>query len=86
MDSLGCHHGKERLARFEHNDLEMIGMQIEILRKRGTINDSTVHILDHFARTLWPTEEETKQIIAGHGYVMSYDGMILKSGSREAKK
>jgi len=63
---------------FEHNDLEMIGMMIRALRNSGAVDESTVHVLDHLARTLWPPEDEAEAIIEAKGYLMARDGMQLE--------
>ncbi len=63
---------------FEHNDLAMVEMIVNALRTRGTVTAKTVHILTHFARTLWPDEAATRQLVEEkHGRIMAYDGMIL---------
>lgn len=64
---------------FEHNDLCMLEMILQALRPRGTVTDKTVHILTHFARTLWPDEETTRKIVEDeHGKVMARDGLKLE--------
>jgi ribonuclease BN (tRNA processing enzyme) len=61
---------------FEHNDLTMVEMIIKALQTRKTATEKTVHILTHFARTLWPDEETTRRIVEEeHGKIMAYDGL-----------
>lgn len=63
---------------FEHNDLTMVEMIIAALKTRNTVTDKTVHILTHFARTLWPDEAVTRRIVEEeHGKLMAYDGLKL---------
>ena len=65
---------------FEHNDLTMVEMIIAALKTRKTVTDKTVHILTHFARTLWPDEETTRKIVElDHGKIMAYDGMKVQA-------
>ena len=66
------------LRSFEHNDLSMVEMIINALHTRKTVTEKTVHILTHFARTLWPDEETTRRIVEEeHGKIMAYDGLKL---------
>jgi hypothetical protein len=66
------------LRSFEHNDLTMVEMIIAALKTRKTVTDKTVHILTHFARTLWPDEAATRRIVEEeHGKFMAYDGLKL---------
>lgn len=63
---------------FEHNDLEMVRMIRQALLTRGTVTEKTIHILTHFARTLWPDEETAKGIVEASQMQMARDGMELR--------
>lgn len=62
---------------FEHNDLTMIKMQIVAMLEQKSITPQTVHILNHFARTLWPADDEIRRILDAEGLVMAYDDLKL---------
>ena len=62
---------------FEHSDLTMLEMEIRALRVRGTVDDSTLHIISHLARTLWPDQETSRKHAEARGFLMAYDGMKL---------
>ncbi len=63
---------------FEHNDLQMISMQIAALKNCKCVTHETVHILDHMARTLWPDMDESDKIARKNGFIMAYDGLKLE--------
>lgn len=63
---------------FEHNDLQMIKMQIAALKNCKCVTEKTVHILDHMARTLWPNPAESTAIAQQNGFIMAYDGLLLE--------
>ena len=63
---------------FEHSDLTMLEMEIRAMRVRGTVDDSTLHIISHLARTLWPDQETSRQHAEARGFLMAYDGMKLE--------
>ena len=63
---------------FEHSDLDMISMQINALISRGNVSEKTLHIITHMAATLWPSQEESRKIIAAKGYFMAHDGLKLE--------
>src|SRR5690606_37225786 len=67
---------------FEHNDLTMIGHMERALTKAGCIDENTVRVFDHTARTLWPVSlEECRDIAGRHGGLFAVDGMALTLGS-----
>lgn len=64
---------------FEHNDLAMIDLMMLSLRGTGTVDEKTVCVLNHIARTLWPEDAaEAEAIAAAHGYLLAHDGMRLE--------
>ena len=66
---------------FEHSDMEMITSEIVGLRKRGSVDDRTVHILSHIARTLWSPEPAATEHAKEKGFILAQDGMkIIFSG------
>ena len=62
----------------DHNDLEMISFMRIALAPLGLVNEKTVHVFDHIARTLWPAsaEDRTKTAEFYHG-ILAEDGMVL---------
>lgn len=63
---------------FEHSDLTMLEMEIAALREWKEVDDSTLHIISHMARTLWPDMETSRRHAAARGFLMAYDGMKLE--------
>ncbi len=64
---------------FEHNDLAMIGMMMQSLATTGCVDSKTVCVLDHVARTLWPSNiVEAENLAAERGWVLVADGMDLE--------
>ncbi len=59
----------------DHNDLEMIQFMREALTARTIVNDSTVHVFTHIARTLWPLSAEERQKAASQ-----YKGILVDDG------
>lgn len=59
----------------EHNDLEMIRMLRAAMLKSGLITDTTTHIFDHIARTLWPADPRELSDLA-----REYDGIPAEDG------
>ena len=59
-----------------HNDLEMIRSMRISLTRANCMDDSTVVIFDHIARTLWPGSPEEREALAReYGGILASDGM-----------
>ena len=66
---------------FEHNDLAMIGLMMQSLATTGNVHPDTVCVLDHTARTLWPSDpQEADKLATDRGWILAADGMELKLG------
>ena len=64
---------------FEHNDLAMIDLMMLSLRGTETVDEKTICVLNHIARTLWPEDAaEAEALAAAHGYLLAHDGMRLE--------
>lgn len=64
---------------FEHNDLEMIGLMMQSLKKSGCVIDQTICVLSHIARTLWPADlNEAEKLAKDRGWVLAADGMSFE--------
>ena len=62
----------------EHNDLAMIDAMRASMLVAGLVSESTRHIFDHVARTLWPaTAEECAALAESHGGILAEDGLVL---------
>ena len=62
----------------DHNDLEMIRSMRLSLAALGLVNDETVHVFDHIARTLWPdSAAKRKQAAKQYGGILANDGDVL---------
>lgn len=59
----------------EHNDLGMIKSMREAMSSLGYIDEKTIHVFNHIARTLWPTSAEERQKAAEQ-----YDGILAEDG------
>ncbi len=69
------------LRMFEHNDLDMIGHMMQSLQAAGCVHDKTVCVLDHLARTLWPSDpREAERMAKDRGWVLAADGLELQVG------
>ena len=69
----GTHLNDWRFA--DHNDLAMIQHMRESLANRGLVNEKTVHIFNHIARTLWPdTASERKKAADKYCGFLAEDG------------
>lgn len=69
----GTHLNDWRFA--DHNDLAMIQNMRESLENRGLVNEKTVHIFNHIARTLWPdTASERKKAADKYCGILAEDG------------
>ncbi len=63
---------------FEHNDLAMIRHIEATLRMERCIDDNSVRVLNHMARTLWPTDlRESERLVADDGWTLAADGLEL---------
>ena len=63
----------------DHNDLWMIQSMRESMEKLEIINEKTVHIFDHIARTLWPVcPDERKKTAESFQGILAEDGLIIK--------
>ena len=72
------------MRSFEHTDLTMLDMMINGLRARNSVDDSTLHICSHMAKTLWPEDmADSENICRSHGFVMAYDGMKIQLERKE---
>src|SRR5262249_33926722 len=57
---------------FEHNDLTMIAHMEDALKSTGCIDDKTVRVLDHTARTLWPADlDQARQIASRRDWIFA---------------
>jgi phosphoribosyl 1,2-cyclic phosphate phosphodiesterase len=66
---------------FEHNDLDMIAHMMLSLEAAGCVHAKTVCVLDHVARTLWPTDgREAEKIASDRGWRLAADGQELRLG------
>lgn len=74
--TVGDHVGDYRLA--EHNSIPMLRLMMPSLRTWGAVDEHTVIVLDHLARTLHKPYEETCKIVKDDGFVVAYDGMSLE--------
>ena len=64
---------------FEHNDLAMIGLMMQSLATTGGVDSKTVCVLDHVARTLWPSAiTEAEKLATERGWILAADGMDLE--------
>lgn len=61
-----------------HNDIAMIDRLRASMLNCGLVSASTMHILDHIARTLWPEDASGREAIAQeHGAILAEDGLAL---------
>ena len=62
-----------------HNDLYMIEYMCKCFGQLDIITESTRHVFDHVARTLWPETPEERQAAAKEaGGLLAEDGMGIK--------
>lgn len=62
----------------EHNDLKMIDAMRESMLRDGLVSDSTVHVFDHVARTLWPASPAAqRRLVSRFGGILAEDGLTL---------
>lgn len=74
--TVGDYEGDFRLA--EHNSIPMIRMMEKSFPSMRAADEHTKIVLDHLARTLHKSYEETVEIAAKDGYIVAYDGMKLE--------
>lgn len=61
-----------------HNDLAMIDAMRADMEDASMTDAGTVHVLDHIARTLWPTDADERNATASrHGCILAEDGMSV---------
>lgn len=78
--TIGRKPGDHRI--FEHNDLDMIAHMERTLTATGCMDGNTVRVLDHTARTLWPSDPKAARKLAeGGGWTLAEDGMELSLGA-----
>lgn len=74
--TVGDYVGDFRLA--EHNSIPMLRLMIPSFKTWSVADEHTVIVLDHLARTLHKSYEETCELVKEDGFVVAYDGMILE--------
>lgn len=63
----------------DHNDLDMIHNMRVGMTTLGYIDEKTVHVFDHIARTLWSIyPDERRAAAAGYNGILAEDGMVLE--------
>lgn len=73
--TVGDYTGDYRVS--EHNSIPMIRMMRDSFIKTGIADDETVIVLDHIARTLHKSHEDTCEKVEKDGFAVAYDGMKL---------
>ncbi|MBR5527986.1 MAG: MBL fold metallo-hydrolase [Clostridia bacterium] len=63
---------------FSHNNLHMIDFMYETFIANNVMTKDSKLILTHLAKTLHPSNADTKLIANKRGYEMAYDGMELE--------
>ncbi len=75
-DATVAHSGDFRA--FEHNDLAMIRLMMASLTTTGAVDEQTVCVLSHIARTLWPADpSEAEGLASERGWTLAADGVPL---------
>lgn len=82
MDAtVGDYDGDFRMG--EHNSIPMLRMMKKSFVTWGAMDEKTVFVADHLARTLHPKHEETEEILRQDAIIAAYDGMRLSVSGRE---
>lgn len=74
--TVGDYEGDYRMA--EHNSIPMIRMMLSSFKTVEIATDETVIVLDHLARTLHKSYEETCRLVEKDGFVVAYDGLSME--------
>lgn len=60
-----------------HNNIPMVLMLTEAMRKRGILKQDSKVVASHLAKTLHTPHEETAKMLSKHGIITAYDGLVL---------
>ena len=74
--TVGDYDGDFRMG--EHNSIPMIRSMCASFRTWKVVHDQTKIVLDHLARTLHVSHEDTCRRVEKDGYIVAFDGMVLE--------
>ena len=75
QDATMQHAGDRRFM--EHADAEMVALLKRGLDALGVTDTRTLVVLNHMARTLWPSFDESEAFARRRGWCMARDGLVL---------
>lgn len=61
-----------------HNSIPMIRIMVKAMKAKGIIDENSVIMLSHFARTLHKSIAETEKLLEKDNMLAAYDSMIFK--------
>ena len=74
--TVGDYTGDFRLA--EHNSIPMIRLMLPSFQTWSVAGKHTKIVLDHLARTLHKSHQETCELVQEDGFMVAYDGMVFE--------